>query len=290
MEKEQQNFSRKRYPVNKIIPFSSVDGPGNRTSVFLQGCNFDCRYCHNPETRNICTDCGACVQGCPAGALSMEEGSVRFDPARCVGCDTCIKTCTFGASPRIRYMMADQVMAEVEKQVPYIRGITVSGGECSLYPDFLQELFTLAKEKGLGTLIDSNGSLDFGNYPDLLNVADGVMLDVKAWTAEDHRKVTGRDNAMVRKNLDFLASAGKLYEVRTVVVPDLFDVKETVRQTALAIAPYLDRHDIRYKIITYRPMGVRREYSSAMKPPSGDLMQELEELAGACGVRNVITV
>ena len=43
-----------RVPVNKIIPFSAVDGPGNRTAIFLQGCNFDCRYCHNPETRNLC--------------------------------------------------------------------------------------------------------------------------------------------------------------------------------------------------------------------------------------------
>ena len=57
-----------RVPVNKIIPFSAVDGPGNRTAVFLQGCNFDCRYCHNPETRNLCRNCGSCVEKCPKGA------------------------------------------------------------------------------------------------------------------------------------------------------------------------------------------------------------------------------
>lgn len=282
--------SGKRYPVNKIIPFSSVDGPGNRTSIFLQGCNFDCRYCHNPETRNMCTNCGACVAKCPVGALSVEDGRVHFDPSGCVACDTCIKTCTFGASPRICYMTAEEVMEKVRNQVPYIRGITVSGGECSLHPDFLQELFTLAKREGLGTLIDSNGSLDFEKYPDLLTAADGVMLDVKAWTEEDHLKVTGCKNTMVRRNLTYLASIGKLYEVRTVVVPDLFDVRETIRQTAKAIAPFLDRGDIRYKIITYRPMGVRKEYSGSMRPPAKELIRELDQLARDCGVKTVVTV
>ena len=58
-----------RVPVNRILPFSSVDGPGNRTVVFLQGCGFDCKYCHNPETRNLCISCGDCVGKCPAHAI-----------------------------------------------------------------------------------------------------------------------------------------------------------------------------------------------------------------------------
>ena len=63
--------------VNRIIPFSSVDGPGNRTAVFLQGCNINCKYCHNPETRGLCQNCGVCVEQCPEGALSAEGGHVR---------------------------------------------------------------------------------------------------------------------------------------------------------------------------------------------------------------------
>ena len=166
-----------RVPVNKIIPFSAVDGPGNRTAVFLQGCNFDCRYCHNPETRNLCRNCGSCVGKCPKGALfTDEDGKVRFCPEKCCGCDTCIHVCPFGCSPRIRMMCAEEVFAEVKKQQPYIRGITVSGGECTLYPDFLEKLFVLARGAGLGTLIDSNGTLDFEKYPQLLAVTDGVML------------------------------------------------------------------------------------------------------------------
>ena len=122
-----------RVPVNKIIPFSAVDGPGNRTAVFVQGCNFNCRYCHNPETRSLCRSCGECVEKCPRQALYIENGKVLFHPELCCGCDTCIKTCRFGASPRIRYMNAQEVYQEIRRQVPFIRGITVSGGECTLF-------------------------------------------------------------------------------------------------------------------------------------------------------------
>jgi pyruvate formate lyase activating enzyme len=75
-------------PVNKIIPFSSVDGPGNRTSIFLQECNINCKYCHNPETRNLCINCMACVEKCPTGALLNVDGKVTFDYNKCVLCDT----------------------------------------------------------------------------------------------------------------------------------------------------------------------------------------------------------
>ena len=124
-------------PVNKIIPFSSVDGPGNRTAVFFQGCNWDCCYCHNPETRNMCTGCMACVQVCPVGALQNENGKVHFFPERCVGCDTCIKTCRFGSSPRICNLTPEETFEQIKKQIPFISGVTVSGGECSLYCEFV---------------------------------------------------------------------------------------------------------------------------------------------------------
>ena len=66
-------------PVNKIIPFSLVYGPGSRTSVFFQGCNIHCVYCHNPKTQQMCCNCQICVNGCPVKALSMRDGRVAWD-------------------------------------------------------------------------------------------------------------------------------------------------------------------------------------------------------------------
>ena len=91
--------------LNKIIPFSSVDGPGNRTAIFLQGCNFDCVYCHNPETINHCINCSFCVSFCPVEALSVnrEERRVLFNPALCVECDACTKKCHRNSTPKYKH-------------------------------------------------------------------------------------------------------------------------------------------------------------------------------------------
>lgn len=284
-----------RATVNKIISFSSVDGPGNRTAVFLQGCGFDCRYCHNPETIHTCIHCGECVKWCPTGALTAEElpqkscgGSrrVRYDIRKCVLCDECIRHCPHGASARTRELTAEQVMQEVRRNVPFIRGITVSGGECTLWRDFLVELLGLAKAEGLGTLLDSNGSHDFREDPELMAVTDGVMLDVKAWTREEHLLVTGQDNACVLRNLEWLARAGKLTEVRTVIVPELFDCRRTVREVSALLAG-LGCPDVRYKIIRYRPMGVRSEYRS-LTPPRDEFLRELSDIAAGYGLRDVV--
>ena len=138
----------------------------------------------------MCVQCGTCVKNCPTGALSMgADGKVKFDPAKCVQCDTCIHVCPNDSSPRTCEMTPEEVYERVKKQIPFIRGISVSGGECMLQPEFLTELFRLAKKDGLGTLIDSNGMVPFENYPELMEVADGVMLDIKAFEAEEHKKV-----------------------------------------------------------------------------------------------------
>lgn len=164
--------------VRKIIPQSTVDGPGNRTAIFLQGCNIRCAYCHNPET--------------------WERTS----------------------NNEVRQMSATDVAEEVKKGIPFIRGITVSGGECMLQAEFMEELFELIKPLGLSCLIDSNGTIPFQSYPRLLELTDGVMLDVKAWDSSVYKRLTGADNDnIVKDNLRLLSKLGKLTEVRIVCLP-----------------------------------------------------------------------
>lgn len=259
----------KKAPVNKIIWFSNVDGPGNRTAVFFQGCPFNCLFCHNPETIHLCSSCGACVPGCPAGALSVIDGQVAWNKDRCVSCDACIKACPHTASPRVRWMTVDEVFAEISRALPYIDGVTVSGGECTLYTDFLLDLFPLIRAEGKTCLLDSNGSFDFEIHPEILSCSDGVMLDVKAVSPAWSRQLISFPPDLVLKNLDYLLSAGKLQEVRTVVFPDRpAENGETVRYVAGRIGNACD-----YKIIRYRPFGVREENL----PVVGDRITEEEE-------------
>ena len=273
-------------PVNKIIPFSAVDGFGNRTAIFLQGCNQDCLYCHNPETIHLCIGCGACVDTCPAGALRQEKkgGRVFYDYDSCVNCDTCIRVCTHGASPKIRNLTPEELFRQVQAFFPFIDGITTSGGECGLYLDFLTEFYRLVKAAGKTTYMDTNGQIPLAGREEFLAVTDKTMIDLKAGSDEDHEKLTGRGLGPVTDNIRLTAELGKLYEIRTVVVPDLVDNRRTVELGADLIAAF---PEVRYKLIKFRKYGVRESFASTPEPKDA-LMEELREIALRKGVKEVV--
>ena len=243
-------------PVNKIIPFSNVDGPSNRMAIFFQGCPFDCRFCHNPETIHMCNNCGDCVKTCPVKALSVKEGKVTWNKDLCVNCDTCLKTCSHDASPKITWMDVDELMEKIMEVSPYIQGITLSGGECTLHKRFIKELFPRVKALGLTTLLDSNGSLDFEENEDILADCDGVMLDVKAYDKDFSDWLIRYPNDVVLKNLDYLLAAGKLEEVRTLIFPD----RDKENEATISYVAKTIQDRCRYKIIRYRQFGVREQY------------------------------
>ncbi len=276
--------------INNIVHSSVVDGPGNRAAIFLQGCNYTCSYCHNPETIHRCMNCGICVEVCPVGALSIEHGQVVWNDKICCRCDQCLAACPHLASPKVCQHTAAEVMELIRKDIPFIRGITVSGGECSLQRDFLVELFTLARQKKLTTLMDSNGSYDYTADQELMSVCDGIMLDVKAWDDEIHRTLTGKSSKIVIENAVKLAECGKLEEIRTVIIPDYLNNRETVDKTTKLLRPYLEKGPIRYKIIAYRPFGVREPFRSQFRTPSRQEMEELAEVARSNGFHDIVLI
>ena len=275
-------------PVNKILPLSVVDGPGSRAVIFLQGCNFQCAYCHNPETQKLCDSCGDCVEGCPAGALTLKLEKVVWDEEKCQSCDACIKTCVSHASPRVKMMSASETYEKVRQCLPFIRGITVSGGECTLYPDFLCELFSMAKKDGLTCLLDSNGSVDLSLHPKLVELCDGVMLDVKSWDSDVHRSLTGSDNFIVKKNLLYLADMGKLAEVRVVCLENETDADAVIEGVADAVGPG-NTKKLLIKLIRFRRFGVRGRLEY-VPSPGFEYIDALNARACLYGFRNVLIV
>lgn len=246
---------KKIAPINKIIPFSNVDGPSNRMAIFFQGCQFNCRFCHNPETINVCIHCGKCVETCPTNALTKENNKVIWNKELCVNCDTCIKTCTNNSSPKITYMDTDRLLEEIKRVAPYIEGITLSGGECTIHKDFIIELLPKVKELGLTTLLDSNGSLDFELNKEILEYCDGVMLDVKAVDKEFSDWLINYPNDIVLKNLEYLLKENKLYEVRSIIFPN----KDKENEETITYVSNIIEDKCLYKIIRYRQFGVREE-------------------------------
>ena len=267
--------------INKIIPFSNVDGPSNRMAIFFQGCPFDCLFCHNPETINICNNCGLCVETCPTKALSIKDNEVIWNKDKCVNCDTCITKCPNNSSPKITEMDIEELLKEIKKASPYIEGITTSGGECTLYMDYLLELFPRVKELGLTILLDSNGSFDFSKDDCLLDLIDGVMLDVKATNKEWSDTLISYPNDVVLRNLEYLLNKNKLHEVRTVLFPDKDEEnKETIKYVSNIIKDKCD-----YKLIRYRPFGVREEYKKIVGLTTTDetYASECVDYAIKCG-------
>jgi pyruvate formate lyase activating enzyme len=271
--------------INRVLTHSFVDGPGNRAVVFFQGCTLSCLYCHNPYTMNFCTHCGVCVPACPAGALSMLDGRVLWNTAACLECDTCIEVCPEHSSPRTRPLRVGELWELIAPHQVFLNGITASGGEPLLQPEFLSAFFHHVKEhSSLTTMIETNGSIHPGGVVNLLPVLDGAMVDFKAGSPGVYRALTGNDGQVTRDAIRWLAGQGKLHSVRQVVVPGYTDTEENARETARFLAGVDPMIPLQF--LRFRPHGTAGE---AQLWPAADAesMQTMVSIARSEGLQAV---
>ncbi|WP_323934804.1 YjjW family glycine radical enzyme activase [Aeromonas caviae] len=262
--------------VSRVLPFSCVDGPGNRLVLFLQGCNFRCPGCHNPHTIGLCDDCGDCLAVCPSGALTMSEGKVHWQEALCTDCDACLEACPRSANPKTRQMSVAEVLALLRRYGPLLSGITVSGGEATTRLPFVVALFRAIKAAPdlarLTCLLDSNGSLGETGWQRLLPVLDGAMIDLKGWRESVHLALTGRGRERVLASLQLLARAGKLAEVRLLLVPGQSDYLAADGMLDGGLAAFLQAlGPVPIRLNGFRHHGVRGEALLWPEAGSADL-------------------
>lgn len=270
--------------VNHILPQSFVDGPGNRAVIFLQGCNFNCLYCHNPFTINLCNSCGMCVTHCPSGALVKEDGLIHWIEDICTGCDTCIKSCPRFSSPKSKLTTPESLWSDLLPYTAFISGISVSGGEPSLQTDFLSQFFQIVKTTtNLTTLIETNGYAGPDAYTVLLPVLDMVLVDLKIMDKVKHKQLTGQDNSNVVETIRYLNDHGKLIGVNEVIVPG-FHTDEDIIQAASFLAK-LD-HSIPFRLLRFRPHGTTGAALGWESPTEND-MDRFVLLAQNQGLKNV---
>lgn len=277
--------------VSRWLPFSCVDGPGNRLVLFLQGCNFRCPGCHNPHTIGLCDHCGDCVPGCPSGALTLVEGRpgesrLRWQASLCTDCDRCLDACPCSASPKTHQMSVAEVLALLRRYGPLLTGITVSGGEATTQLPFVTDLFTAIKAAPdlahLSCLLDSNGSLGEAGWQRLLPVLDGAMIDLKGWRESVHHALTGQGRERVLASLQLLARVGKLAELRLLHVPGRTDFIDADGKLDAGLVTFLRAlGPVPIRLNGFRHHGVRGEATGWQEAA----MDELDGLSNALKVK-----
>lgn len=270
--------------VNRIIPFSNVDGPGNRLAIFFQGCNINCSYCHNPETINQCANCMACIEGCPTKAIESIDDKINYSERLCTGCDKCIRTCKYSSSPRTSEHTVDELYEVIEGYKNFIRGITVSGGEPTLQATFITELFKKVKALGLTCFVDTNGFFDKDKISELIDVTDKFMVDIKA--VDKLEKLCGTKMSNNIDNLKYLLSLDKVHEVRSVIVLEDMDIDNTLHTVASILKGY---PNVTYKLIRVHDTGLSLDQKERIKDkiPSEDYMRSLIKRVAEIGVKKV---
>lgn len=249
------------------------DGPGIRTTVFFKGCPLSCAWCHNPEAisplpelmvdqdRCLDDDCRSCAQSCDNAT------------GNCTACASCVAACPTLARQVIGQTMAiDELCRLILADRHFYRasggGVTLSGGEPTMHHDYVTTLLRIMKEEGVGTALQTCGYFDTTRFCDeMLANLDLIYFDLKLADGNLHRIHTGRDNALILKNLAMLAAIAKeRLVVRVPLVPGITATENNLSAIASIVR---DLGIARWELLPYNPGGLHKRRKLGKRLPRG---------------------
>jgi len=283
--------------------FSIHDGPGIRTVVFFKGCPLQCLWCQNSEgldpepeisfSKERCLGCRECQPSCPLQAIVF-NGDGRINRQLCDRCGRCTEACHSGALELVgRRYSPQELLEEAMDDLPFFvasgGGITLSGGEPTCQAEFLSEFLPLCKEQGLNVAMETCGYVAYQKLEPLLPFLDLVLYDVKAVDPALHRRLTGKDNAVILKNLVRLLEKQRCrIRVRVPLVPGMTSTDRNLRD----IIGFLKKHRVdEVSLVPYHRMGESKleKIDSPLKPLNlaGADDRDMEAAAGLFRVSGI---
>ena len=239
MEKEgAQVHGNGTLSVTRIQRFSTQDGSGIRTTVFLQGCPLHCAWCHNPETQSLrpvliwtpqdCVGCGGCATVCPTGARRLcktpDGAALVYGREACAACGACAGVCPTGACElSAKDMTVGEIVSTVLRDRAFFGesgGVTLSGGE-PLMQAAVIELMTACRQAGLSVAVETAGAVSAGRMKAAAPLGDQFLYDLKDTDAERLNRMTGGDLGHILGNLrvcDENLSPGGRIRLRCILV------------------------------------------------------------------------
>lgn len=239
--------------VYNIQRMSTKDGPGLRTTVFLKGCPLHCPWCSNPESQsfkpqlmvfnNLCVGCGACAQVCPHGAVVKNGDVYNRDRSLCQDCGACAEVCPAKAREISgKRMSVDEVMRVVDSDSLFYDnsggGVTFGGGEPTAAGDFLVALLDASIRRGYHICLDTCGVCEPERFKAIMDKVELFLFDCKHMDPEEHKRLTGRDNAVILQNLRALFEAGKQVRIRVPLMPGINDTEKNIAAMAEFLHQY----------------------------------------------------
>ncbi len=195
--------------------FSIHDGPGIRTVVFLKGCPLNCKWCSNPEaflnntqinySSAKCINCNTCVGACRVDAIKNVNNMIEIDWDMCVNCLECSETCSTQAISKIgQFYTVEEVIEKVKRDAHFYKkshgGVTISGGEPVMQPEFLRNLIPEIRKYGFNVAIETTGYVNWNIFYDAVKEADLLLFDLKSIDNDTHLKYTGVENRTILDN------------------------------------------------------------------------------------------
>jgi pyruvate formate lyase activating enzyme len=256
-------FSVRRYSIH--------DGPGIRVTFFMKGCPLSCWWCHNPE-----------------GISPVLE---QIEVIEKVGDKEFFRKENAG-----RYYSVGEVLSILERERQFIQqsggGVTFSGGEPMMQPEFLAEALRECKAAGYHTAVDTSGQSLASNIESVMPYTDLYLFDLKHIDSMVHEKYTGVPNTLILSNLRLIAAAGKDLMIRIPVIPGINDDAETLEKVRSFLTENIGSSIKKVSLLPYHKTGSSKykrlnmpDRMAGTEPPSAEKMKELKEFFSATGLK-----